>query len=234
MIKVKDVALPKRLMIESLDFQNPGVIAVLGPNGAGKTTFLKLLAGLLPDSTGSVMIRDKELKSLSSTQLAQQVTYLPPNEVHAFAFRARDVILLGDIKQDGSGDRRANELMEQLSIAHLGNRLFSELSSGEQRRVALARSLLADAPILLLDEPLAQIDVAGALVIEAVLRTLRDKLIFITTHDPNFRFANEAVLINGGRVVNHGPADKIITQANLSSLFGAKVSLKSQFAFESK
>jgi iron complex transport system ATP-binding protein len=232
-IVLKNVKVSSRLAVDALCCENPGIVAILGPNGAGKTTLLKAVAGLLP-ADGAIKIQGKELASFSSATLARAVSYLPATESHAFAFSVRDVILLGDLRADGTAERRCGELCEKLGIGHLLERQFSQLSSGEQKRAALARCLLTDAPILLLDEPLAQIDVAGGIAIEAMLRSLSEKLILITTHDPNFaaRVAQQTILVANGKVADVGPTANIITAAKLSQLFAARVSLREQFAFD--
>ncbi|MBW2161569.1 MAG: ABC transporter ATP-binding protein [Deltaproteobacteria bacterium] len=143
----------------SLEAKPGEVLALLGPNGAGKSTLLKAVAGLLPYE-GRVEIDDLDVASLSPRAIAKRISYVPQRSLLRSALSVEEVVALGRYVHGGSfggmskNDRAAID--HALETAHadvLRDRIFTQLSVGEQQRVLLARALASDAPILLLDEP---------------------------------------------------------------------------------
>jgi iron complex transport system ATP-binding protein len=198
----------------SLTLAPGAVTALVGPNGAGKSTLLRLLAGLLAPDAGSVADPEgRSLASLDALARARAVGWSPPTIDMAFAFAARDVVLLGRYPwhrgRPGQDDHAAaDRALARLGIEALASRSVASLSSGEQQKVMLARLLAGDAPVLLLDEPLANLDPASALALLRLFKELAagGRTICLTVHDLGlaYRFADRVLVLDQGKLVASG------------------------------
>ena len=192
------------------------VIALIGPNGAGKTTLLKTLAGLLSPLEGTV-VRDGLAAWLP-----------PPGEVSA-GFSALHLVALGR-----AGKRRwatglapadlkaAEAALDRLDIADLAMRPFDRLSSGQQQLVLIARLFVQDAPVCILDEPLAMLDLAHAQAVEAAIRSLaaEGRTVIASTHHLPFAARADLVMALGPDWVETGTPERMLAPAALTALFG--------------
>jgi cobalamin transport system ATP-binding protein len=229
-------AIDQRWLVRDLDVSlSPGqFVALVGPNGSGKTTALRLLAGLLAPSAGTASVDGVELRTLSRRVLARSVTFVPQDTHLAFAFCVRDVVAMGRhahvgrFAREGLGDRRAiEEALRRADVAHLADRAVNELSGGERQRVLIARSLATEAPHILLDEPTANLDIAHALDVLSMCRTLarEGRAVCVALHDLNaaLRFATDAVLLDRGRVSQAGPISTVLTPEAVRTVFDVRV-----------
>ena len=149
----------------------PGRFTVLiGPNGSGKSTVLRLLAGLWTPTEGRAELDGRPLASLPRRDLARRVAMVPQDTHLAFAFTVREAVDMGRhahvarFARESTRDRDAvQQAMTRADVAHLAERLVTELSGGERQRVLIARCLATEADTILLDEPLANLDIAHAL-----------------------------------------------------------------------
>ena len=209
---------------------------VLGANGAGKTTLLQLASGNLHPSRGRASILGETLGAvdvfelrprigLSSAALADR---LPAKET------VRDVVLTASYavvgrwreRYDALDHARADELLSALGAGHLAERTFGTLSEGERKRVQIARALMTDPELMLLDEPAAGLDLGGREDLVARLGVLAGDveapaLVLVTHHveeiPPSF---TDVMLMREGRVVAAGPLEATLTRENLSETFG--------------
>jgi zinc/manganese transport system ATP-binding protein/zinc transport system ATP-binding protein len=206
----------------------PGQYAALvGPSGAGKTTLLKLVLGMLQPGRGEVRVGGRAPAGRS----APHVGYVPQLETVDWSFpvTVEEVVLLGRIRSSGlwpwpSGeDRRcARQVMEQLGIGALSRQHIRNLSGGQQQRVFLARALVAQPDLLVLDEPTNGVDARtadGVLHLLAGLNT-RGMTILMTTHDLNAAAAHVpwAICLNH-RLVAQGPPEEVFTDAILTETY---------------
>lgn len=193
----------------------PGrLTALIGPNGAGKSTLLQTLAGLLPPISGTL-----------HTQA--EVAYLPPPGTFMLPFTADYVVVMGRAARRGlspvfgSEDWvAAHEALAQVGAAHLAKRPFDRLSSGQQGRVMLARTIAQDAALCLLDEPTALLDPQGSADVAETLRHLAGKgrALVVATHDLDFaRHADQVIAI--GAEIFSGPPHVTLTAERLSRLY---------------
>ena len=209
---------------------------VVGPNGAGKTTLLQVAAALVPPTTGTAEILGEDVThadvfdlrtriGLASAALADRV---PPAEKVIDLVLTGSYGILGRYTEDyDSGDvTRAVELLDALGCAHLIRRRFATLSEGERKRVQIARSLMPDPELLLLDEPAAGLDLGGRedllRRIAALARDPRAPLMVMVTHHveevpPGF---THALLLRRGAVLAAGPVEDVFTVRHLSKCFG--------------
>ena len=214
---------------------------IIGPNGAGKTTLLQVIsaqihptagvAGLLGEVLGTVDVFDLRPRiGLTSAALAERI---PRGErVHDVVVSASYAVIGRWREQyDELDHERADELLGQLQIAPLADRTFGTLSEGERKRVQIARALMTDPELLLLDEPAAGLDLAGR---EALVRTLGDLAqdpyapasVLVTHHVEEIPIGiTHAMLLRAGEVVAAGPLRETLTAANLTATFDLGLSL---------
>lgn len=214
-LRLKRVALGKRVVLSDveLDVARGTHLAILGRNGAGKTTLLRALVGLIP-AQGSVSVLGQALEHKSPLERARLIAYVPQRSELSARLRVHEVVAQGryahqhgamlgwltpsrTAPQQQAAVERALEMTDAL---HLRERVFPELSGGEQRRVLLARALASEAPVIALDEPTAALDIAHALLFFQQLRTLVEHGHTVVTvlhnlHDAAL-FCDQAVVIH--------------------------------------
>jgi iron complex transport system ATP-binding protein len=209
-------------------------VALIGPNGAGKTTALRAIAGLVPYE-GAVRVLADDAHGLGGRQLARRVALVPQIPLIPGDMTVRAYVLLGRTPHLGylgterrSDHRAVDAALELLDLVHFAQRRLDTLSGGERQRATLARALAQDAPLLLLDEPTASLDMGRQQqVLELVdeLRTRRGLTVLSTMHDLTLagQYADRLLLINGGRLVAAGSADEVLTRALITEHYGAEV-----------
>jgi iron complex transport system ATP-binding protein len=219
---------------------------IIGPNGAGKTTLLQVAATLLMPTHGTVEVLGQPLPhadvvdlrtriGMSSAVIADRV---PPQEkVIDLVLTAAYGILGRDAEDYDSDDvTRAVELLDALGCAHLIRRRFVSLSEGERKRVQIARSLMADPELLLLDEPAAGLDLGGReellRSISGLLRDPRSPVMVMVTHhvEEVAEGFTHALLMRKGGIVAAGPVRDVFTERNLSRTFGVPLILERRSA----
>lgn len=176
----------------NLSVQSGEIVALLGPNGVGKTTLLRLAAGLLTPSSGSVSVSGRELPAWSRRELAETVALVPQELEVPFAFSVEQIVAQGRVPHLGWLGRMAaqdravvEEAMEAVDILPLRDRVFAELSGGERQRVKLAIGLAQQAQLMLLDEPTQHLDLGRQIELTALLRKLQTRGItqLVAVHD---------------------------------------------------
>ena len=206
--------------------------ALVGPNGAGKTTLVRALAGLLP-SEGRIQIDGRDLASLPPRERARRIAYLPQGNVFHWPLPVADVVALGrhphaDPFSRVSDDDRAAVVR---ALAMTGTDGFAErpvtaLSGGERARVALARALATQAPVLLADEPTVSLDPRHQLVVMGLLRDAARAggAVLAVVHDLTLaaRFADRVVVMDQGRIVADAPPAEALSSQRIAAVFGVE------------
>ncbi|MGE0286068.1 MAG: ABC transporter ATP-binding protein [Bradyrhizobium sp.] len=220
------VALAGRTVLTdvSLSLSAGHLVALVGPNGAGKTTLLRAIAGLVP-STGAVHILGDALAALSLRERAKRFAYLPQGHVVHWPLPARDIVALGRFphgvtdpaRMTGRDIEAVSRAMQAADVAEFAERRVTELSGGERSRVALARVLAVEAPVILADEPVASLDPRHQIDVMQTLRSAADggTLVIVVTHDLGLaaRFADQVLVLSAGRLIAQGaPADSLSDQ----------------------
>ena len=210
---------------------SPGhLVALVGPNGAGKTTLLRALAGLAPAS-GTIGVRGDALSSVSLRERARRFAYLPQGHLVHWPLPARDIVALGryphgatDPARLSAGDSEAvQRAMRAADVMEFADRRVTELSGGERSRVALARVLAVEAPVILADEPTSSLDPRHQLDVMKTLRIAADggTLVIVVTHDLGLaaRFADTVLVLSDGRLVSQGAPAEALSEQVMANVF---------------
>ncbi|GIU96058.1 MAG: manganese ABC transporter ATP-binding protein [Gaiellaceae bacterium] len=203
--------------------------AIVGPNGAGKTTLLRSILGLVKPAAGQALVLGRPYR-----EQRRLVAYVPQRGSVDWDFPTdvRDVVLMGRygrigwVRRPGRRDREAaDEALRQLGIEHLASRQISQLSGGQQQRVFLARALVQEAELYLMDEPFQGVDATTELAIVELLRALREhgKTIVCVHHDLQTvaEYFDRVVLLNV-RTVAAGTVEEVFTEENLRLAYGGR------------
>lgn len=216
-----------RPVLEAVDLAvAPGeLVALVGPNAAGKSSALRALAGLLSLTAGETRLNGDDLRRLGHRARAERLAYLPQERRIAWNLPAVELAALGAPLLAGrEALERARFWLDRLEIGALADRGVAEMSGGERARVLLARALVADAPALIADEPLAGLDPEAQLLVGEVLReqARAGRAVLMTLHDLTLAvgLANRVAVIDQGRIVADGPPLQALAPPILSSVFG--------------
>ena len=211
-------------------------LAILGANGAGKTTLLRTLLGLLAPRGGRVDVDGVPLATLSDSARARRIAYVPQQDAPAYAFSVEESVAMGRaahlraFDRPGRADRDAvRAALAALGIGSLAARRVTELSGGERQLVMIARALAQQAPVLLLDEPTANLDFGHRARVLAELDRMRDAgmTIVFATHEPEHALAHadRALLLADGRPLALDAPERALTAANIERLYATRVRL---------
>lgn len=220
--------------LEDVSFQVPrgSLTALIGPNGAGKSTVFQVLLGLLRPWAGTIEVDGRPLGARR-----HRFGYLPQTGRYDLEFpvTVRDVVVMGRYARLGPGRwpgardwQVVERCLAEVGMADLADRSFSELSGGQRQRVLLARALAQEAPVLLLDEPVSNVDALSQETVLALLQRLARKgtTVLVATHDlhaVSLRF--DWVVCLNRRVIAEGPAADVLTRETLDATFGSHLGL---------
>ena len=222
----------QELVLQDVDLSIPPgtLVGVIGPNGSGKSTLLKAILGLAPVVTGTILLDGRPISAQRD-----RVAYVPQREAVDWSFpvTAEQVVMMGRyprvgwLRVPGSDDRRAvREALDRVTLADLARRQIGALSGGQQQRVFLARALVQEASVLLLDEPMTGVDQTTEQLIVNLLRELRDggATILHATHDLESAadISDQLCFVNR-RVVAYGPPAETFTPTILHATFGGEL-----------
>lgn len=202
------------------------VIALLGPNGAGKSTLMNIITGILAPDSGDILLNGINIKT-SPIEAKQQFGFLAEGSPMYGDMSVRAFLsYMADLKglDKGQKKQRLNEVKEMAKISSVWNSKIETLSKGYQRRVGFAQSLLADAPILLLDEPTDGLDPNQKEHIHKLIRKLGEtKILLISTHllDDVTQMCNRILVMSQGKIIADGQPSEILKQVNSYTLESA-------------
>lgn len=212
-------------------------IAVLGPNGVGKSTMFKCLLGFFKTYGGDIRLGGKDIRTLSHKEIAKQIAYIPQSTYPTFNYEVLDVVLMGMTAQlsilsspKKEHIRRAEEALKSLGIGHLARAGFGEISGGERQLVLIARALVQDARIFVMDEPTANLDYGNQIRVMRRVEELAHEgyVVVLSTHNPEhaFLYANRVLILNGGEVTADGAPDAVLDEDMMRQVYGIDVSIK--------
>ena len=238
-LEVKDLSFAYRKDKEifknvSFTLNSGEIISIIGPNGTGKTTLIKCVLSLLKPQKGTVKVDGVNIKDMSHKERSRKISYVPQAGAMIFNYRVIDVLVIGRVshfKGGGSASIKdieiVNQVIADLEIEHLKYSQFNELSGGEKQMVYLARAIVQDAKIIIMDEPTSNLDYKNQIKILKVLNDLAIKnySIIMTSHFPEHALflKTKALLLKGKRVFEYGEALDVISSESLTSLYETKI-----------
>lgn len=213
-----------------LDVEAGRCVAVLGPNGAGKSTLLRALAGILPLSSGTILLEGRPLHQWHRREAAQRVTLVPQSVQFTFPLAVREVVAqgraphLGPWRPAAAADHAAVRCaLEEVGLVDKADRSVQHLSGGERQRVLLARALATEPRVLLLDEPANALDLRHQVELTNAVRRRLDAgvAVVFVAHDLNLALAlaDEVVVLRRGLVVAHGHPWQVVSPDLLRHTF---------------
>ncbi|MDU8923858.1 ATP-binding cassette domain-containing protein [Pasteurellaceae bacterium LIM206] len=226
--------IPGRTLLHpiSLVFERGKVYGLIGHNGSGKSTLIKLMARQNKLSSGEITLNDKPIEQWESREFAREVAYLPQHLPTATQLTARELIAMGRYAWQGlfgrTGATDQNIVRQSMALTHtepFADQLIDTLSGGERSRIWLAMLLAQQSHFLLLDEPLAPLDIAHQVEVMQLIQKLSRELnlgIVIVIHDINLasRFCDQLVALHSGRLLSQGDSGRIVTPASLYDIYG--------------
>lgn len=219
-----------------LDISSGEIVTFLGPNGSGKSTLIKLMLGLYRPKEGKICLDGADISRLDPKTIARMIAYVPQIHVSSFPYTVIDIVLMGRIphktfffRYSKKDINIAQDAMERLSILHLAERPYTELSGGERQLAVVARALAQGAKTFIMDEPATGLDYGNQLkLLDQIIKLSREGYTFIkSTHSPDHALwiADRAVMIKNGAIVADGRCDDVISNGNLLLLYNARVSV---------
>lgn len=216
----------------TFDFDGPQLVAILGPNGVGKSTLIYCIDRILKPSGGAVLINDRDTREYPMKELAKTVGYVPYASSDTFPMTVVDAVLLGRHPHSNWKSTRADvkvvyDVLRMMGIEDLAKRQFNELSAGQHQKAMLARGLVQEPQILLLDEPTANLDVRHQLGVTKLLRDLaheRNMLIVMICHDLNIasKYADSILMMKDGTIFAAGTSQEVITKENIETVYDVR------------
>ncbi len=216
----------------TLDLTGPKFVSIMGPNGVGKSTLIHCMNKILTPSSGTVMLDGKDVKDITIKEMAKQVGYVPYSANDTFPLTVVDTVLMGRHPHSRWKSLDADldivyDTLRMLGISHLAMRNFNELSAGQHQKVMLARGLVQEPKVLLLDEPTSNLDVRHQLDVTKMLKRLSEEkgiLVIMISHDINIaaKFSDEVIMMHGGSIFAVGTPSEVITESNLGTVYGVE------------
>ncbi len=213
----------------SVKFDKAELVCILGPNGVGKTTIAKTLNKLYIPSAGEVYLDGEKVSEMSRTAIARKIAYVPNSVNSAFSMKVLESILLGRTPISGFNVSKSDldaveEVIELLDLDELCDRDINQLSAGQAQRVTIARGLVQEPKVIILDEPTSNLDVRYQMEILKFLKDYaRDKqiIVIMVCHDLNITaaYADRVILMCKGKIFADGNVEEVLTEENLKTVY---------------
>ena len=215
----------------SVSFPQGGFCSILGPNGSGKTTLLKCVAGLLKPDSGTIQLNGKPMSEYKMTEMARTLAYVPQYQDIVFDISVFDYVMLGRNPYQTPWEMQRPEdkevvedMLQRCKVWKYRENLLQALSGGERQRVMIARAMAQQTGIMLLDEPLSNIDVTHKFEIMDILQQLNEEQgvsILIILHDLPIAksYSKQILLLKEGNVLQYGDRNAVLTEGNIRNCF---------------
>ena len=214
------------------------VLGVVGPNGAGKSTLIRCIDRILKPRRGSILLDGRDINKMRLMELAKRMGYVPQSTSQIFPATVFDTVLMGRRPHLGwrsseKDEEKVLDVLQMLNIENLAMRDINELSGGQQQKVFIARALVQEPDVLLLDEPTSNLDIRHQLeVMEIITSIVREKKIsaIMAIHDLNLasRYADRIVMLNGGTIIDAGNPSSVLTPENIKQVYGVEAVVRNE------
>jgi len=216
----------------TISYEGAQLIAILGPNGVGKSTLIHCIDRILKPTAGTVLIDGEDAEEYPMKEMAKKVGYVPYASTDVFPMSVVDAVLLGrhphsNWKSTREDVRIVFTMLKRLGIDDLADSQFNELSAGQHQKAMLARGLVQQPEIMLLDEPTANLDVKHQLGVTKLLHEIAHEdnvMVVMICHDLNIaaKYADSIMMMKDGAIFAAGPVDEVFTEENISEVYGVK------------
>jgi iron complex transport system ATP-binding protein len=214
------------------------ILSIIGPNGAGKSTLLNCIVNLLQPKSGKITIEEKNISQMNAIDISKYIGYVPQIHIPTYGFLVKEYIAMGRAPKIGLFSKPSKEdyffvekAMEKMEISHLANKPYTEISGGERQKATIAKVLVQEPKLIILDEPTAYLDYGHQYKTIKLIKMLADEgyAIIMTTHQPEHAILLEnytAIIDCQGEFV-FGKTSTIISESLLSDLY--KINIKMSF-----
>ena len=221
----------------TLSLNKREVVSILGPNGAGKTTLLRCIEGVLPPSSGVVLVKDMPITLLNDKERGRIIASVPQTHKPTFPFKVLEVVLMGrnpyisGYKTPSKHDYEVAEaVLKEVGIYELKDRNYDELSGGELQLTLIARALAQEPEIILFDEPTAHLDFKNQIIVLSIIRKIvkqKNIAVLMVVHDPNLAmlYSDRVFLMDKGSVIANGKPEDVINYENIKRLYSFDVEI---------
>lgn len=229
----------------NLNLERGHILAVLGPNGIGKTTMLKCIIGLLSWDSGQTLLEGTDICTMSQKELWRNISYIPQKHGFSFSYTGLEMVMmgrsthLGTFEQPGKREiGMAEDMMEHVGISHLKDKDCNRMSGGELQMVLIAKALINEPKLIVLDEPETGLDFRNQLLVLNRIRSLAEEegiSAIMNTHYPSnaVSVADNALLMKKGGESLYGRAEEVLTAEHISEAFRVKAVVNS-FGYENR
>ncbi|NMB86687.1 MAG: Cobalamin import ATP-binding protein BtuD [Methanosaeta sp. PtaB.Bin018] len=225
-------------ILENVNFEiaPSRLVTIVGPNGSGKSTLIKCIDRIVSPQGGSILIDRKDVTKMSRMDVARYLSYVPQSSVRIFPTNVFDTILMGRRPHIGwlgsEGDEeKVWDVLRLLNIERLAMSNFNELSGGQQQKVLIARALVQEAEVMLLDEPTSNLDIWHQLDVMNIIRDVvkkREITAIMALHDLNLAstYSDRIIMMKRGRIVAAGDPTSVITAENIASVYRVEAAVR--------
>lgn len=237
--KAIDFSYSSNKILENVNFQiGPAkLVTIVGPNGSGKSTLIKCIDRIISPQGGSILIDRKNVTGMTRMDMAKYLSYVPQSTVRIFPTNVFDTVLMGRRPHIGwlgsaKDEEKVWDVLRLLDIESLSMSNFSELSGGQQQKVLIARALVQEAEVMLLDEPTSNLDIWHQLDVMNIIRDVVKKkeiTAIMALHDLNLAsyYSDRIIMMKKGKIIAVGDPQSVITEENIASVYRVEAAVRS-------